>query len=140
MLERARFVTTRPPSQWTISVWASLALAALLALAVVLGVAPRSLPAVAGPGDAVALPDLPATQDAPPEAKFRRPLPLSARVAPRDAAPGLPPRPAMASTLLLPPADATQALGQPSFPDAVDAPHALRPDLTLPPGQAPPRA
>lgn len=133
------FVTTRPTSQWTVSGRARLALVALLALAVVLGVAPRSLPAFAGLGDAVALPELPVTQDAP-EAKFRRPLPLSARVAPRDAAPGLPQRPALASTLLLPPADATQALGPPSFPDAVDAPHALRPDLTLPPGQAPPRA
>ena len=134
-------MTTRPTSQVTVSGKARLALAALLALAVVLGVAPRSLlPAFATHGDAVALPDLPATQDPPPEAKFRRLLPLYARVAPRDAAPGLPPRPAMASTLLLPLADATQAPGQPSFPDAVDTPHALRPDLTLPPGQAPPRA
>ncbi|MEN4903530.1 hypothetical protein [Luteimonas sp. TWI1416] len=143
MLERARFVTTRPTSQWTASGRIRLALAALLSLAVVLGVASCDLPLMsAGLGDATALPDLPATQDPPPEAKFRRPLPLSARVAPRDAAPGasLPPCPAVASTPPMSRVDAMRALADRPPPDAVDAPQALRPDLTLPPGHAPPHA
>ncbi|ASR42386.1 hypothetical protein BEN78_02230 [Xanthomonas citri pv. mangiferaeindicae] len=143
MLEHARFVTTRPTSQWTASGRIRLALAALLSLALVLVITPGDLPlGSAGLGDTSALPDLPTTQDPPPEAKFRRPLPLSARIATRDTAPGagLPQHPAMASTPQVALIDAMPASANRPPPDAADAPHALRPDLTLPPGHAPPRA
>ncbi|KLJ01028.1 hypothetical protein [Luteimonas sp. FCS-9] len=136
---------TRRTSQWTVSGGIELALVALLSLALVLGVAPRA----DGPAtdDTIAA-GLAAPHDAPydhlqpVEAKFRRPLPLHAYAPPRLPAPD-PDRPqawAVASVRLAPRADAAPAPGHRPPLDAAATPHALRPDLTLPPGQAPPLA